>query len=182
VYFRVLGPVEIWEQNRRHSAGARKEQLILSILLMEAGRVVSLQDLAERVWDDEPPDRAKEIIQVYISRLRKNLRAAGDRIGLIRSSPAGGYRLDVPPDDVDVRRFERLLGRARAAAAEPDPEQARSLLREAESLHGGLPLEGIIGHWAQAVRQALRERLRTTVLARIALDLRLGDRADDAIS
>lgn len=182
MYFRVLGPVEIWDRDQRYSAGTFKEQCLLVILLLEAGRVVSIQTLAERLWDDQIPDRAKDTIQVYVSRLRRRLRDAGDRIGLIGSSPAGGYRLDVPPDLVDARRFEQLLSSARAAAAEPNPERARTLLREAESLWGGEPLEGLTGQWAEATRQSLCERLRAAVLARIDLDLRLGEHSDQAIS
>lgn len=182
MYFRVLGPVEIWELDREFPAGTFKEKCLLAVLLLEAGRVTSIQTLAERLWDDRIPDRARETIQVYVSRLRRSLRQAGDRIGLISSSPAGGYRLDVPADQVDVRRFERLLSSARAAAAEPNPERARTLLREAESLWNGEPLEGLTGQWAQTTRQALRERLRATVLARIELDLRFGEHRDDLIS
>lgn len=182
MYFRVLGPIELRQGDKRFPAGTLKEQCLLVILLLEAGRVVSVQTLAERLWDDQIPDRAKETIQVYISRLRRSLRSAGDCNGLIGSSPAGGYRIDVPPDEVDVRRFERLLSSARAATAEPNPERARALLREAEALWGGEPLEGLTGQWAQATRQALRERLRSAVLARIDLDLRLGEPADQIIS
>jgi tetratricopeptide (TPR) repeat protein len=88
----------------------------------------------------------------------------------------------VPPDQVDVRRFERLLSSARAAAAAPNPERARALLLEAEELWGGEPLEGLTGQWAQATRQSLNERLRAAVLARIDLDLRLGEHGDHLIS
>jgi DNA-binding SARP family transcriptional activator/tetratricopeptide (TPR) repeat protein len=182
MYFRVLGPVEVWNKDRRHPAGTLKEQLILSVLLIAAGRIVSVQDLAERIWDDQPPDRARETIQVYVSRLRKNLRAAGDPTGLISSSPAGGYRIDVSPDQVDVHRFEQLLNSARAAAAEPNLERARGLVCEAENLWNGSPLESLSGEWAQATRQALNERLRAAVLMRIELDMRLGDRGDAVIS
>lgn len=182
MHFRVLGPVELWQDDQRFSAGTFKEQCLLAILLLEAGRVVSIQTLAERLWDDQIPDRAKETIQVYISRLRRSLREAGDRSGLIGSSPAGGYRLDVPPDQVDARRFEQLLSSARAAAAQPNPERARTLLREAESLWGGEPLEGLTGQWAQATRQSLRERLRAATLVRMDLDLRLGEDSDQVIS
>ncbi|MBS2966643.1 AfsR/SARP family transcriptional regulator [Actinocrinis puniceicyclus] len=182
MYFRVLGPVEIWERDQKFPAGTFKEQCLLAILLLEAGRVVSVQTLAERLWDDEIRDRARETIQVYVSRVRRSLRDAGDLTGLISSSPAGGYRLDVPPDQVDARRFEQLLSSARAAAAQPNPERARTLLRQAESLWGGDPLDGLTGQWAQATRQALRERLRAAVLARIELDLRLGEHSDDLIS
>lgn len=183
MFFRILGPVEVWQGDQKFSAGTFKEQCLLAILLLEAGRVVSAQTLAERLWDDQMPDRARETVQVYVSRLKRRIREAGDPTGLITSSPAGGYRLDVPPDQVDARRFEQLLSSARAAA-ELNPQRARALLREAESLwdRGGDPLDGLTGEWPEATRQSLRERLRAAVLARIDLDLSLGEHTDQVIS
>jgi DNA-binding SARP family transcriptional activator/tetratricopeptide (TPR) repeat protein len=182
MFFRVLGPVEVWEQDRRYSAGSLKEQCVLAILLLEGGRVVSAQNLAARLWDDQPPDRARETLQVYISRLRSRLRTAGDTAGVITSSPAGGYRLDVPAERVDARRFEELLARARAAYAVPDLDRARQLLLQAEALWNGEPLEGLGGQWAEAARQALTERRRGAVFARVDLDLRLGEVDEELIS
>jgi DNA-binding SARP family transcriptional activator/tetratricopeptide (TPR) repeat protein len=170
----VLGPVEVWDRDQRYPAGTLKEQRLLAILLLEAGRVVSAQTLAERLWDDQIPGRARETLQVYISRLRRNLRAAGDTVGVIGSSPAGGYRLDVSANQVDARQFEALLARAHAAYAKPNPQVARDLLVQAEALWLGEPLEGLSGQWADATRHALGERRRSANLARIDLDLRLG--------
>jgi DNA-binding SARP family transcriptional activator len=182
VFFQVLGPVELRERGHRFSAGSLREQCVLAILLFEAGRVVSAQSLAERLWDDQLPDKARETLQVYVSRLRRRLRSAGDSVGVIKSSPAGGYRLDVAAHEVDARRFEDLLVQARAASSQPHPERARQLLVQAESLWSGEPLEGLSGQWAQATRQALQERRRGAVLARIDLDLRLGRPSDELIS
>ena len=182
MFFRVLGPVELREGGHSFSAGSLKEQCVLAILIFEAGRAVSAQSLAERLWDDQLPDTARETLQVYVSRLRRRLRLAGDGVGVIKSSPAGGYRLDVAAHEVDVRQFEDLLVQSRVASSRPHPERARELLVQAEGLWSGEPLEGLSGQWAQATRQALQERRRGAILARIDLDLRLGRPSDDLIS
>jgi len=182
VIFRVLGPVDVWEQERSHSVGPLKEQIILAVLLLESGRVVSAQTLAERVWDERIPERARETLQVYVSRLRRRLRAAGDQAGVITSSAAGGYRLNVHPDQVDVRQFNQLISGARAASAERDPQRARDLLVRAEQLWRGEPLEGLTGQWAEAAGRALRERRRGAMLARIGLDLQFETDRGEAIS
>jgi DNA-binding SARP family transcriptional activator len=181
-FFRILGHVDLWEQERSHSVGPRKEQCILAALLWESGRVVSAQTLAERVWDERMPDRARETLQVYISRLRHRLRLAGDRDGLIASSAAGGYRLNVEADQVDARRFNQLIASARAASAERDPHRARELLLRAEALWRGEPLEGLSGQWVETARGTLLERRRGALLARIGLDLQIGADREDAIS
>jgi DNA-binding SARP family transcriptional activator len=182
VYFRILGPVDLWVGECSHPVGPWKEQSILAVLLLEAGRVVSAQTLAERVWDERMPGRARETLQVYVSRLRGRLRLAGGKSGVITSSPAGGYRLNVEPDQVDVRRFSQLISSARAASAARDPRRARELLVGAEELWRGDPLEGLTGQWAESTRQALLERRRGALVARLGLDLQLEADRGDAIS
>ncbi|NUR26600.1 MAG: tetratricopeptide repeat protein [Catenulispora sp.] len=180
VYFRVLGPVEIWEEDRLIPVGTLKAQCVLAILLLESGSTVSARSLADRLWDGEPPLKERETLQAYISRIRGRLREAGDAVGLIRASRAGGYALDVPAEVVDARKFDLAVTRARAAVS--DPEAAVSMFREAEALWGGEPLAGIPGQWAEGTRRALWERRRSAVLTRIDLELRLGGDPDDLVS
>jgi DNA-binding SARP family transcriptional activator/tetratricopeptide (TPR) repeat protein len=180
VYFRVLGPVEIWGDDRPISPGTLKEQCVLAILLLESGQPVSARGLADRLWDGEPPPRERGTLQAYVSRLRGRLRAAGDTVGLIRTSRAGNYILDAPAELVDVRRFEQAVSRARTAVS--DPEAAVSMFRQAEALWGGEPLAGLTGQWAEGTRRALWERRRSAVLTRIDLELRLDGDPDDVVS
>ncbi|WP_034262375.1 AfsR/SARP family transcriptional regulator [Actinospica robiniae] len=179
--FRLLGPVDVWAQQRSHSVGQIKAQTILSILLLESGRAVSVQMLAERLWDEEIPTQARETLQVYISRLRHRLRAAGDETGAIASTPNGGYRMNADPRLVDAHLLGRLIARARDATTGHDLTRARALLLEAEALWRGEPLEGLPGRWAQAARSTLLERHRNGLLARIGLDLKDEARRDDAL-
>ncbi|MBR7828173.1 winged helix-turn-helix domain-containing protein [Actinospica sp. MGRD01-02] len=180
--FRLLGPVDVWAHGRSHPVGHAKAQTILSILLLEAGRVVPVQTLAERLWGDEMPGQARETMQVYISRLRRSLRAAGDSGGVIVSAPGGGYRLDVEHDEIDAHRFGKLIASARSAAGKHDLQRARELLLQAESLWRGEPLEGLTGSWAATARQDLVKRRREGQLARIGLDLRIEANRDEAIN
>ena len=182
IFFRVLGGVDVWVRDQSHSVGPSKIQAILAALLLESGRYVSLQTLAERVWDEQMPMRTRETLHVYVSRLRKRLEAAGDELGVITNSASGGYRLDVDPDHVDVGRFNHLLARARQASTNRDPHRAGELLRQAESLWRGEPLEGLSSRWAQAVRHGLLERRRGALLDRIGLDLQIEAYRENAIS
>lgn len=182
MYFRVLGPVDVWENERSHLVGPWKEQTILAILLLEAGHVVSAQTLAERLWDERIPDHARGTLQAYISRLRSRLREAGDETGLITSSSAGGYRLVIESDQADVRQFHQMISDARAASAAKDLHLARALLLQAEGLWRGEPLDGLTSLWCETTRQALLERRRGAILARIGLDLQLDADRSDAIS
>ena len=51
MYFRVLGPVEIWDEDRCIPVGASKAQHVLAILLLASGLAVSAVSIADRLWD-----------------------------------------------------------------------------------------------------------------------------------
>ncbi|MFD0631662.1 BTAD domain-containing putative transcriptional regulator [Catenulispora yoronensis] len=178
--YNVLGPVGLVLEDRFEEAGTTKEQAVLAILLMERGRAVSARTLADRLWDEHPPEKFKATLQAYISRLRRRLREAGHQAEVITSSRAG-YRMDVPAGAVDVHRFDLLVSQAQARAG-ADPQSARKLFRQAETLWTGEPLAGLAGVWADTVRRVLTDKLRTAVLRRIELDLRSGGSADDAVA
>ncbi|KJK36922.1 transcriptional regulator [Streptomyces variegatus] len=68
-----------------------KEFSVLEHLVLRAGEVVSKSDILEHVWDfayDGDPN----IVEVYVSTLRRKLRA-----GLIRTVRGVGYRLETSP-------------------------------------------------------------------------------------
>ena len=54
------------------SAG-RKPRALLSVLALDAGRVVSVDRLVEALWPGDAPDTAAHAVQVYVSQLRKAL-------------------------------------------------------------------------------------------------------------
>jgi len=178
--YTVLGPVGILSDDRFTAAGTAKEQGVLAILLMERGRAVSAQTLADRLWDEHPPLQFRATLQAHISRLRRRLRETGQRDEVIASNQAG-YRIDVPADQVDVHRFELLVSRAQAHVG-TDPLSARELLRQAEALWAGEPFAGLAGTWVDTIRRILTDKRRTALLRRLELDLQTGGSADDAVA
>jgi tetratricopeptide (TPR) repeat protein/DNA-binding SARP family transcriptional activator len=178
VEFRILGPVELWADGKRHDLGSRKERCVLAVLLYELGRPVAAQAIIERVWGEDPPD--KPLISLYsnISRLRASLRRVsgdGRDWGLRRS---GSYTLDVSNGEVDLCRFRELRDKARSAAANRDDERAFALLNDAEGLWRGVPLAGIGGAWAERVRLRLNEERYDANLLRMKTGLQLGRHAE----
>ena len=123
---RVLGPMEVVVDSHPIELGTRMHRAVLSLLVMELDRVVSVDRLTDCLWGDEPPPTATNALQVYVSGLRKILdpqRAPGAASQiLVTQSP--GYVLRVPPNAIDAVRFEALtaegqslLGAERPAAA-----------------------------------------------------------------
>ena len=111
--FGLLGPLKAVDGGRPVPIPSAKHRVLLACLLLRAGELVTLDELAEAIWGEALPADPRRVVQTYVARLRKVL--GGTR--LIQSRP-DGYVLAVAPGDVDVGRFELLLAQARDAADE----------------------------------------------------------------
>ena len=175
--FRVLGPIELWSAGRQCDLGPARARRVLAILLLTPRTIVPAEALIDRLWDTQPPPKARESLSVYIARLRASLRlAVGDSVRL--AGRARGYVLDIDPEAVDVHRFRRLRRQADALAASGDYDHAAALLREADGLWRGQALAGIPGDWVARMRDSLEEERRAAILERVECELELGRHAD----
>ncbi|MGZ6673261.1 MAG: AfsR/SARP family transcriptional regulator [Solirubrobacteraceae bacterium] len=75
--FRLLGPLEVVDGDRSLALGGRKQRSVLAVLLLHANDVVATERLVDEVWGDAPPATVAKSIQVYVSRMRKELAMAG---------------------------------------------------------------------------------------------------------
>lgn len=179
VTFGMLGPVEARVDGRPVPLGYAKQRCVLALLMCEAGRVVPVDRVIDRLWGRDVPDSARSLLYGYVARLRSALSAAGvpDSGALIRRQP-GGYVLDVDPDTVDLFRFRRLVREARAAAS---PVTAVSLLDRALALWRGPALSCTDSPWAERMRVTLEGERVGAWLARCDAQLQLGMH-DDLVS
>lgn len=157
--FKLLGPIEAEASGRSIPLGPPRQRGILAVLAADAGRLVLMDTLVDRVWGDTPPDRARHSVYTYVARLRGIL--AGGSAALVRRTH--GYLLDVDQDAVDVHRFRRLVVQAR----EPhrDLRTRTELLRAALAQWRGTPLAAMSGAWADATRQAWQQQRIDAVVA-----------------
>ena len=142
----VLGPVAVDGIDERLG---RRDRVVLTTLAYRAGQDVAADELADALWPSGPPASAPKVVQGCIVRLRKLLGA--DAIVTVPT----GYRLTLPPDEVDVHRFEQQVARARELLALDDPERATYLLTEACELWRGRPLPDL-EDWAAGRLEANR--------------------------
>jgi DNA-binding SARP family transcriptional activator len=169
VEFRILGPLEVWDDGRQLPLGGVRQRALLAVLLLHANEVVAGDRLIEELWGEEPSDAAATSLRVSVSRLRKALPPDT----LLTRSP--GYSIRLGPDQLDLHRFERLTGEARHAAARGVPAVASELLREALALWRGPALADFPYETFALGAIARLEEIRLAALElRIELDLALG--------
>jgi len=138
--------------------------------------VVAVEELAATLWGTAPPPSARLTVQNYVLRLRKALGDA-DR-SRIRTQPPG-YVISVAAGELDLTRFEVLLGAARQAARGRSWDTAAAQARAALALWRGEPLADVESDLL-AVRELPRlADLRLQALeTRIDADLHLGQHAE----
>jgi SARP family transcriptional regulator, regulator of embCAB operon len=168
----LLGPLVAARGGQPIPVAGPKPRALLSILALEAGRVVSADRLVEELWPEQPPGTAAHAVQVYVSQLRKALGA--DAISTRRP----GYVLELDPECVDVHRFVRLADDGRAALQSGDPLVAARALRESLALWRGSALADFTYEPFAQTEIARFEELRLVALEeRIEADLDLGRHA-----
>lgn len=151
--------------------------MVLAALAVNAGRLVTMETLIDRVWRDQPPAQARRVAQAHITRIRRLLEkadGADERPAQLLRRP-GGYVLDVEPHQVDLHRYRRLVREAR----DPDLDDTErvTLLRAALGLWRGEPLAGLSGPWVAQTREDWRKQHRYTVVDWARVELRAGDPA-----
>lgn len=171
VQFRCLGPVEVSSGGRPVSLAAAKQQSLLVVGLLGAGRIVSVDRIVDGVWGEEPPPTAPALVQTYVSQLRRVLPEV-----IITRAP--GYVFRVEREQVDLCRFEEMLTKGRASAAEGRYEESATTLRGALDLWRG-PAFGGIGQSFLLSEAARFDEMRLAALEeRITADQRLGRDAE----
>ncbi|WP_322746684.1 AfsR/SARP family transcriptional regulator [Saccharothrix syringae] len=141
---RLLGEVVVLAGGRPVDLGPARQRCVWAALALDANRVVPVERLVERVWD-EPPLRARAVLTSYVSRLRQALAGHDGAVGLVRRS--GGYLLEADESVIDLHRFRALAARTGDVDA----------LTGALALWRGEPLAGLSGPWVEAERDRLRQ-------------------------
>ncbi|MFB9612156.1 AfsR/SARP family transcriptional regulator [Kutzneria kofuensis] len=172
--FRILGPLEVVVDGQVVPIGAAKHRTLLACLLLRANRVVSVDELVDRIWDGDTPHRSKATLQTYVMRLRQVL---GDP-SIIRTA-ADGYLITVDADHLDLLRFTELAAAARATQAGGDLSTAAELFGQALSLWRGQPLVDVpsdVLH-REEIQRLVEQRLEV-LERRIEVELSLGRHTD----
>ena len=113
--YRVLGPLEVIDDGGRDvTPTGPLQRRLLAGLLLYAGRVVSVDRLADLLSPSDAPADLAAALQTHVFRLRRSL----PDVVVTRQPP--GYRLEASPDEIDALGFAAAVGKA-AARRTHDP-------------------------------------------------------------
>jgi DNA-binding SARP family transcriptional activator/class 3 adenylate cyclase len=163
--FRILGPLEVLKDGRALALGGQKQRALLALLLLDAGRVVSVDRIVDALWGERPPRTAPTSLQNFVSHLRKALGADV----LVTRPP--GYLLRIEPEQLDLGRFETLVDAAKRSAG----KERAAKLRQALTLWRGPPLADFaLEDFAQSEIGRLEELRLAALEQRIDAELETG--------
>jgi DNA-binding SARP family transcriptional activator len=167
--FRILGPLEVSDGGVEVLLGGPKPRALLAVLLLHPNEVIPTDRLIDELWDGLSPERAGGALRVNVSRLRKVLPEG------VLTTRSPGYVVRVEPDQLDLNRFERLVGEGRSLLARGLPGEAAERLRDALSLWRGAPLADFTYEsFARGAISRLEEIRLAALELRLEADLALG--------
>ncbi|WP_437093914.1 BTAD domain-containing putative transcriptional regulator [Streptomyces sp. enrichment culture] len=120
------------------SIGSPKLRILLAVLLLDAGRVVSVEALKDAMWGAAPPPSAQPSLHNHVARLRRLL----DDPERLVTVPTG-YLLRVGEGELDVHAFDAHAAAVRVAHAGRDWRRVVRECTAALALWRGTPLAGL---------------------------------------
>ncbi len=137
----LFGGLRVFRAGQAVDLGRPKQRFLLGVLVLEAGRTVPAQRLAELLWGRDG-DRERASLHAYVSHLRRVLeppRAVGAGPSVVVRQPPG-YRLVAERAQVDVLRFEDLLSAGRRCAGAGRDAEALDAFESVAALWTAPPL------------------------------------------
>ncbi|MGN9812378.1 AfsR/SARP family transcriptional regulator [Micromonospora sp. BQ11] len=171
---KVLGELAVRTSGAHPALGTPKQKTVLALLAVQAGRLVTIDELVDELWPEDPPKSAVPNVRTYAANLRRTFEAAGNGPSLVLRE-GDGYRLRPGAFRVDLLEFTAESAEARESARRGNLEQAeelasRALGRWRGRMLAGVPLGPLL---SMSVVSAQEQRLTTVELLaelRIALE------------
>jgi DNA-binding SARP family transcriptional activator len=155
-----------------------RQRVLLAALLLHANTPVSVDTLAELVWDGRPPPGAPATLRSHVRHLRATLGVRAE--GLVARDP--GYMIRVAEPALDTTNFEALCRQAGVALRSARWSDVCTAAEAAVRLWRGTPLLDVPSQQLRDQFQPHFERLRLQVLEdRIDAELHLG-RYDEVVA
>jgi DNA-binding SARP family transcriptional activator len=166
VQVRLLGPIDVLVDGVPRPVAGLRRRAVVAALALQPGQILSVDQLVEVVWGENPPAKAAITLQSHLSQLR---RAVGDPTVVLARPP--GYVLNIAGPATDVQAAEQLI---REATRSADPARAAAQLQDAVALWRGRALADLAElAWfngpAQRLEQLLLQARHALIDARLSL-------------
>jgi DNA-binding SARP family transcriptional activator len=142
VEFCVLGPFNVRHDSVVLDLGVRKQRVVLGLLAVQANQLVTLEQIVDELWGEQPPRSAVLNARQYAATLRRLLERAESRSGRIVRA-GSGYELRADPGELDLAAYESEVRQGHRALAAADLPMARDLFRQAMARWRGPMLDGL---------------------------------------
>jgi DNA-binding SARP family transcriptional activator len=174
VQVRVLGSIEVTRDGQAIRLAGQGQRAVLGALALEPGRPVSVERLAEAIWQFSPPATSRTKIQAHVCALRRSLgQPARGGCGPLLTA-GSGYALCRECVQLDLAEFDRLTAKGRRALAAGEPGLAVELFADALALWRGPAFADAVSPALRSAAGPLAERRVLTVEAKAEADLALG--------
>jgi len=175
VDFHILGPLDIVVGDGAPSMPGGKPKALLAVLLINRNHVVSADAIADAIWDGQSPPSYLGILQVYMSTLRRSLRAMDADSQAVITTQAPGYKLTIDESRVDFGRFTRWVAAGNELLRAGRFAEASARFRAALAEWSGPALADLRGlRFADDFAVAVEEDRLVALQSRIEADLACG--------
>jgi DNA-binding SARP family transcriptional activator/tetratricopeptide (TPR) repeat protein len=176
IWVGLLGSLSVRCDDAELRVPAARQRALLGVLAVRAGQLVSVDELAELIWDGSPPPGARATVRGYVKRLRQIL---GPELAGRVLTRAPGYLFELADDELDLLAFDQLCADGGAAARAGEWQPASQWLGDALRLWRGPPLADVP---SESLRSTLLPRLEAQRLhateGRIEARLALGQHGE----
>lgn len=157
IRFHALGGLTVTdERGDEVGIGGSRQRRLMAMLLIHRNAVVSVDRLADVVFEGAPTPAASTTLRSYVARTRRVVNGNGSGPTVVTQAP--GYVLRLPDEVFDVACFERLVATGGSRLSHDDPAAASSALREALALwRGDAYAEFADEDWVRPEAQRLAE-------------------------
>jgi DNA-binding SARP family transcriptional activator len=174
VQVKVLGSIDVTRDGQAVRLAGQGQRSVLGALALEQGRPVTVERLAETIWQYSPPATSRTKIQAHVCALRQALgQPARGGCGPLLTT-GSGYALCRECVQLDLAEFDTLTAKGRRALAAGEPGPASDLFADALALWRGPAFADAVSPSLREAAGPLEERRVLTVEAKAEADLALG--------
>lgn len=164
VTIQTMGKISIRAGDKRYfRLGPPRQRALFALLLINAGKSMSIPRIIDSLWGAKPPASVRSTIYSYISRLRQSLdetSGTNHQFQIRIRHLASGYMLETDLGCTDFVQFQDAIELASELMDEGHPNSAKGAAESALSLWHGTPYDELTAYSFAALEATRLDQLR----------------------